>query len=147
MLCLFLVSRKRVTSPSSLMRPFSFSIVSHCQYCIADAYANLTDIFPLKLSSVVVRPWKSDSDVSDLLRRFETSSLGILDPIRLVKTAIPEDLPIRVTEILPRLKDGGAYVKFKYDAQMDPAEIEGMLRIYNTVIHIVCTNTINQHNC
>ncbi|KAM0203562.1 hypothetical protein ACHAPA_000480 [Fusarium lateritium] len=85
------------------------------------------NIFPLKLSSVVVRPWKSDNDVSDLLRRFETSSLGILDPIRLVKTAIPEDLPIRVTEILPRLKDGGAYVKFKYDAQMDPAEIEAQL--------------------
>ncbi|KAF5678888.1 mitochondrial escape 2 [Fusarium heterosporum] len=85
------------------------------------------NIFPLKLSSLLVRPWKSDSDVSDLLRRFETSSLGILDPIRLVKTAIPEDLPITVTEILPRLKDGGAYVKFKYDAPIDPAEIEAQL--------------------
>jgi hypothetical protein len=73
--------------------------------------------------------------------------LGILDPIRLVKTAIPEDLPIRVTEILPRLKDGGAYVKFKYDAQMDPAEIEGKLRIYTTVIHVVRTNTVNQRSC
>ncbi|KAF0635146.1 hypothetical protein FPSE5266_11608 [Fusarium pseudograminearum] len=85
------------------------------------------NIFPLKLSSVLVRPWKSDHDVSDLLKRFETSSLGVLDPIRLVKTAIPEDLPIRVTEILPRLKDGGAYVKFKYNANIDPAEIEAQL--------------------
>jgi hypothetical protein len=87
------------------------------------------NIFPLKLSSVLVRPWKSDHDVSDLLRRFEasSSSLRILDPIRLVKTAIPEDLPIRVTEILPRLKDGGAYVKFKYDINIDPAEIEAQL--------------------
>lgn len=49
-----------------------------------------------------------------------------MDPIRLVKTAIPEDLPIKVTEILPRLKDGGAYVKFSHDANIDPAEIEGM---------------------
>ncbi|KAF4987386.1 hypothetical protein FGRMN_10400 [Fusarium graminum] len=86
------------------------------------------NIFPLKLSSLLVRPWKSDSDVSDLLRQFETSSLGILDPIRLVKTAIPENLPITVTEILPRLKDGGAYVKFKYNARTtDPAEIEAQL--------------------
>ncbi|KAF5538468.1 mitochondrial escape 2 [Fusarium mexicanum] len=82
------------------------------------------NIFPLKLSSVLMRPWKSDNDVSDLLRRFESSSLGILDPIRLVKTAIPEDLPIKVTEILPRLKDGGAYVKFMHDSNIDPAEIE-----------------------
>ncbi|KLP23333.1 mitochondrial rRNA processing protein PRP12 [Fusarium fujikuroi] len=85
------------------------------------------NIFPLKLSSVLMRPWKSDNDVSDLLRRFESSSLGILDPIRLVKTAIPEDLPIKVTEILPRLKDGGAYVKFMHDSNIDPAEIEAQL--------------------
>ncbi|RGP77319.1 hypothetical protein FLONG3_4554 [Fusarium longipes] len=87
------------------------------------------NIFPLKLSSVLVRPWKSDHDVSDLLRRFEasSSSLRILDPVRLVKSAIPEDLPIRVTEILPRLKDGGAYVKFKHDTNIDPTEIEAQL--------------------
>lgn len=72
------------------------------------------------------RPYKTDHEVTDLLKRFETSSLGILDPIRLVRTAIPEDLPIKVTEILPRLKDGGAYVKFRHDANIDPAEIEGM---------------------
>lgn len=123
--------------------------MSRCSFVVIyiHARADFIDIFPLKLSSVVFRPWKSDNDVSDLLRRFETSSLGILDPIRLVKTAIPEDLPIRVTEILPRLKDGGAYVKFKYDAQMDPAEIEGMLRIYTTVIHVVRTKTVNQRSC
>ena len=47
-----------------------------------------------------------------------------MDPIRLVKEAIPEDMPIKVTEILPRLKDGGAFVKFQYPATMDPVEIE-----------------------
>ncbi|KAF7544595.1 hypothetical protein G7046_g9755 [Stylonectria norvegica] len=82
------------------------------------------NIFPLKLSSIIGRQWKSDHDLSDVLRRFESSSLGIMDPIRLVKTAIPEDLPIKVTEILPRLKDGGAYVKFQHDADLDPSQIE-----------------------
>ncbi|KAF4980928.1 hypothetical protein FZEAL_3173 [Fusarium zealandicum] len=89
------------------------------------------NIFPLKLSSFLTsiraRPWKTDHEVTDLLKRFESSSLGIMDPIRLVKTAIPEDLPIKVTEILPRLKDGGAYVKFSYDANIDPVEIESQL--------------------
>lgn len=47
-----------------------------------------------------------------------------MDPIRLVKEAIPEDMPIKVTEILPRLKDGGAFVKFQYPATMDPVDIE-----------------------
>ncbi|KAH7155298.1 RNA12 protein-domain-containing protein [Dactylonectria estremocensis] len=85
------------------------------------------NIFPLKLSNVLNWSWKTDHDVADLIQRFESSSLGIMDPIRLVKTAIPEDLPIKVTEILPRLKDGGAYVKFSHDASIDPAEIEATL--------------------
>lgn len=49
----------------------------------------------------------------------------MLDPINLVKRAIPEDTPIKVTEIIPRLKEGGAYVKFTYPAAMSPAEVEG----------------------
>jgi hypothetical protein len=59
------------------------------------------------------------------MRRFDNSTLGIMDPIRLVKNAIPEELPVKVTEIMPRLKDGGAFVKIRYNADLDPAEIEG----------------------
>lgn len=66
--------------------------------------------------------------MTDLLRRFENSSLGISDPIRLVKRAVPDDLSVKVTEILPRLKDGGAFVKFRYDATIDPLDIEAQLR-------------------
>lgn len=62
--------------------------------------------------------------MADLLQRFESSSLGTLDPIRLVKTAIPQDMGMKVTEINPRLKDGGAFVKFEHEASLDPAEIE-----------------------
>lgn len=50
-----------------------------------------------------------------------------MDPIQLVKRAIPETLPIKVTEILPRLKDGGAFVKFEYDPSLRVSEIEGRL--------------------
>lgn len=50
-----------------------------------------------------------------------------MDPIRMVKNAIPEDLPIKVTEVLPRLKDGGAFVKFKYPSNLDRFQIESKL--------------------
>ena len=85
----------------------------------------MVDIFPLKLISIIGRRGESDSELSDMMRRFDNSRMGIMDPIRLVKNAIPEDLPIKVTEIMPRLKDGGAFVKFRYNADLDPAEIEG----------------------
>ena len=81
------------------------------------------DLFPLRVSSLLLwRPW----DTNEMLQRFNSSSLSFLDPVSLVKRAIPETSPVKVTEILPRLHEGGAYVKFAYPRSMSAADIEGM---------------------
>ncbi|KAK7980721.1 glutathione S-transferase [Apiospora arundinis] len=81
-------------------------------------------IFPLKLTGLLRTPWQSpDRDLSELLKRSYTSSLGIMDPINTVKRALPKSDNIKVTEILPRLKDGGAFVKFSHPADVNPKEI------------------------
>ena len=54
------------------------------------------NLFPLKLSYgwmsyLVGRPWGADQDLSNLLQKFNKSSLGIADPINLVKRGIPKD--------------------------------------------------------
>ncbi|OAQ69179.2 mitochondrial escape protein 2 [Pochonia chlamydosporia 170] len=74
------------------------------------------NIFPKKLSSLLRYPTETDGDMTALLRRFYSSSSSggsSLDPMALVKRAIPDDIPLKVTEILPRLKDGGAFVKLE----------------------------------
>ncbi|KAK3392233.1 RNA12 protein-domain-containing protein [Sordaria brevicollis] len=84
------------------------------------------NLFPLKLSSVLLwRPWTSE----DLLHRFESSTYSFIDPVRLVKRALNthDQVPINVTEIIPRLKDGGAFVKFTYPSDMSAAEVESKL--------------------
>ncbi|TWU78594.1 mitochondrial escape protein 2 [Metarhizium rileyi] len=88
------------------------------------------NIFPRKLSSLLRYPTETDGDITALLRRFYNASGSFgtsLDPISVVKRAIPGDIPIKVTEILPRLKDGGAFVKVQYDASISPSEIESTL--------------------
>lgn len=45
----------------------------------------------------------------------------------LVKRALPKDIPIQVTEILPRLKDGGAFVRFTHPKSTTADEIEDMI--------------------
>lgn len=84
-----------------------------------------TDLFPLKLGGFLWRPWQGESDLSELLKRFDNSSLGIMDPIKMVRRAISDNLSVKVTEIVPRLKDGGAFVKFSHPADISPEEIEG----------------------
>ena len=53
-----------------------------------------------------------------------------VDPIGIVRKAIPKDLPVRVTEIIPRIKEGGAFVKFSHDRNLDASEIEETLMKY-----------------
>ncbi|KAK3898060.1 RNA12 protein-domain-containing protein [Staphylotrichum tortipilum] len=82
------------------------------------------NLFPLRVSSLLFwRPW----DTSEMLKRFNSTSLSFLDPVSLVKRAIPATSPVKVTEILPRLNEGGAYVKFAYPRNMSAADIEGEL--------------------
>ena len=50
--------------------------------------------------------------------------------MRLVKRAIPESVPIKVTEILPRLKDGGAFVKFSHPDGITAQEVETLVSGY-----------------
>ncbi|KAF3361208.1 Putative pectate lyase A [Verticillium dahliae VDG1] len=85
------------------------------------------NLFPLKLSFLFRRPWQSDEDIADLLKRFDSSSLGLLDPINLVKKAIPQDIPMKVTEILPRLKDGGVFVKVSHGPEVSAKDLEDSL--------------------
>lgn len=52
------------------------------------------------------------------------SSLGIADPTNLAKRGIPKDDSLSVTEIIPRLKDVGAFAKFTHPPAMTAEQIE-----------------------
>lgn len=79
---------------------------------------------------LVGRIGQTDEDLSKLLQKFDKSSLGITNPINLVKRTIPEDGSMKVTELIPRLKDGGCFVKVSHPAGTSPAEIEAKLSKY-----------------
>lgn len=91
------------------------------------------NIFPLKFFYgwgnylLIGRYAQSDEDLSRLLQSFDKSSLGITNPINLVKRIIPEDSALKVTELIPRLKDGGCFVKVSHPADTSPREIEAQL--------------------
>ncbi|KAK0125310.1 mitochondrial escape protein 2 [Cadophora gregata] len=88
------------------------------------------NLFPLKLNWMLRVPWHTEKDLPELLARFNNSNLGAFEPVALVKRAIPNSVPMTVTEILPRLKDGGAFVKFSHPNGITAKEVEGLLRQY-----------------
>lgn len=64
--------------------------------------------------------------MSDLLFRYNNEVLSRYEPLNLVKRGIPDTVPMKITEILPRLKDGGAFVKFEHSPGVSEKEIEGV---------------------
>jgi hypothetical protein len=64
------------------------------------------------------------------MKRMNNPNVAAADPMSIIKRALPPKLPLKVTEIIPRLKEGGAYVKFSYDTNLSPAELEGTLKGY-----------------
>ena len=47
-----------------------------------------------------------------------------------MKRALPDKLPLKVTEVMPRMKEGGAFVKFSYEDAVSPTELEETLKGY-----------------
>ncbi|KAF3766289.1 hypothetical protein M406DRAFT_97535 [Cryphonectria parasitica EP155] len=51
----------------------------------------------------------------------------MMNPINMVRRTIPDDGSLKVTELIPRPKDGGCFVKVSYPPGTSPDEIEGKL--------------------
>ena len=89
------------------------------------------DVFPLKLRLLLSLPFFTDPDKS--LQRLldqvhHQRTMPAVDPMAISRKALPDFLPIQITKVLPRLKEGGAYVKFTHDPTVSPLEIETTLQ-------------------
>ncbi|KAG9239093.1 escape protein-like protein 2 [Amylocarpus encephaloides] len=85
------------------------------------------NLFPLKFNWLLRLPLRGDRNMSGLLWKYNNHSLSRFEPMSLVKQSIPDTVPAKVTEILPRLKEGGAFVKFQHPDGVTAQEVEGLV--------------------
>jgi RNA12 protein/RNA recognition motif. (a.k.a. RRM, RBD, or RNP domain) len=71
-----------------------------------------------------------DRSIPNLLKRVNSPNLAAADPMTVINRALPESLPIKVTDMLPRVKEGGAFVKFSHDGTVSKGELETTLKKY-----------------
>ena len=85
----------------------------------------LDGFFPLNFHRIGGLPFINvDKIVSWLSRRFQNPDMAAASPEKIAQRALRAPLPIKVTEVLPRLREGGAFVKFAYELDHDVQEIE-----------------------
>lgn len=86
------------------------------------------DVFPLKLSILLNLPFRTLIDINkflpNLMKRFDNPEHAAADPGAIAQRASPSSAPFQITNILPRVGEGGAFVKFTHGVGQDAKAIE-----------------------
>ena len=48
----------------------------------------------------------------------------------IIQRALPSTIPLKITEVIPRVREGGAYVKFSHDSHVAAEELESTIKAY-----------------
>ncbi|OCK78111.1 hypothetical protein K432DRAFT_332656 [Lepidopterella palustris CBS 459.81] len=90
------------------------------------------NVFPLRLQWLLRVPFSPDDMVPGIFKRLTSPSVAGAYPLRIIEKANKDktSTSIKVIEVLPRLKEGGAFVKFAHDGSMPSIEVEDALKKY-----------------
>ncbi|KAK7706787.1 mitochondrial escape protein 2 [Botryosphaeria dothidea] len=82
-------------------------------------------VFPLKLQWLLRFPFSTEKQFPELMKRLKSPTIAAADPVTVLKNSpILDKAKINIEEVLPRLKEGGAFVKIRHDPSVNPASIE-----------------------
>ncbi|KKA26667.1 hypothetical protein TD95_001624 [Thielaviopsis punctulata] len=116
-----------VTPPTDTMQPVEDTDVAedrqggHISAKQNEALFFVSNTFFLPVRFAFMLEWFSPSE-SDAVRRLANPSQGS-DPISLARQAIGTHEGVEIIEVIPRLKDGGAFVKVRYQPGTDPKQL------------------------
>lgn len=118
------ISRRRVSSESGEDE------TGHISTGANESILFFDNIFPLKLQWLTRIPFLDASSIVNAYSRLNSPHIALADPTGIVDRALPSHLPIKVISILPRVREGGAYVKFQHEPGITAKELEGTIKDY-----------------
>ena len=85
----------------------------------------LDSVFPLKLSLISGLPlMKLDKLLFRLMQSLQNPEIAAAEPGKIAERALGIPLPVKIIEILPRVREGGTFIKFEHKADQDVKVIE-----------------------
>jgi hypothetical protein len=89
----------------------------------------LDNVFPLNLTFFAPIPFL-ERFLPRIMHSLQNPNISAADPEQIAERALHSPLPIKVTEILPRIREGGAFVKFSHEPEQDLKEVEMTVKQY-----------------
>lgn len=88
----------------------------------------MTDVFPSRLQWLALSPMSFLT--SRHIEHFQNPRTVGFDPAKVLKNALHEDVPVQVTGVIPRVKEGGAFVRFKHSEATTAPQVERSVKDY-----------------
>ena len=88
------------------------------------------NIFPLRLQWLTRIPFLDSTKIISAYKRVNSPNVALADPTGIVDRALPSNLPVKILSVLPRIREGGAYVKFQHEEGISADELEGTVKDY-----------------
>ncbi|OJJ44166.1 hypothetical protein ASPZODRAFT_161257 [Penicilliopsis zonata CBS 506.65] len=90
----------------------------------------VNNIFPPKLQWLLRIPLRGTRSFEDALKRIDRPHIAASDPVSIIRRALPEKLPLEIKDIVPRVHEGGAFVKYSHGAEVDSTQVEDAIRAH-----------------
>ncbi|KAF1990143.1 hypothetical protein K402DRAFT_460843 [Aulographum hederae CBS 113979] len=87
-------------------------------------------MFPLKLQWLFKLPFTAEAALPNLIRKLKVDSVAASDLEKIFAQANVDSSNLKVLEKLPRLKEGGAFVKFSHDQSISSKDVESGVKAY-----------------
>ncbi|PWY79798.1 cytochrome P450 [Aspergillus eucalypticola CBS 122712] len=101
----FIVSRR--TSSHA-----SFIETGHIDVKDDEGLVFVNNIFPSKLQWLLQGPLSGTKTYEEALKRINRPHLAASDPLHIIRRVFPQSLNVDIREVIPRFREGGAFVKY-----------------------------------
>lgn len=128
--CVLPVTNRRRESTHSNQSDAGEDETGHINTAPNESILFFDNIFPLRLQWLTRIPFLDASTVIKAYRKVNSPHIALADPTGIIDRALPHNLPIKIQSILPRLREGGAYVKFQHENGVTAEELEGTIKDY-----------------
>ncbi|KAL5338798.1 RNA12 protein-domain-containing protein [Aspergillus crustosus] len=89
----------------------------------------VNNIFPPRLQALLLLgPLNGTQSYENVLKRINRPHLAASDPLRIIRRVFPKDLDIDVKDVIPRFREGGAFVKYVRQSGASDTEIEAAIK-------------------
>ncbi|KAF7595160.1 mitochondrial escape protein 2 [Aspergillus hancockii] len=106
----------------------SYLVTGHIELKANEGLLFVNNIFPPKLQWVLQGPLQASRSYEEALKRIDRPHLAASDLLRIIRRVVPQELEVKIKEVVPRFREGGAFVKYIRKEGIQDTDVEAAIK-------------------